>query len=74
MVENLVSIQLIFAEIFVPQDFINRTTLGLSGPTNTCATKYEPVASPRNVLTVLLWARCLLMVPLPGPIVYCITY
>ena len=36
MVENFIVIQLTLAEIFVPQDFTIRTTLGLSGPANTC--------------------------------------
>ena len=39
MVENFIVIQLIFAEIFVPQDFTIsiRAAPGLSGPANTCA-------------------------------------
>ena len=37
MRENFILIQLTLAEIFVPQDFIIRTTPGLSGPANTCA-------------------------------------
>ena len=36
IVENFIVIQLIFAEIFVPQYFTIRTIPGLSGPTNTC--------------------------------------
>ena len=36
MVESFIVIQLIFDEIFVPQDFTIRTTPGLSGPAKSC--------------------------------------
>ena len=36
MVENFIVKQLKLADIFVPQDFTIGTTLGLSGPANTC--------------------------------------
>ena len=37
MVENVIVIQLIFADKFVSQDFAYRAAPGLSGPANTCA-------------------------------------
>ena len=37
MVENFIVIQLIFAEIFVPQDFTIRAGHGFMGPAHMCA-------------------------------------
>ena len=36
MVENVIVIKIIFAEIFVPQYFTIRISPELSGPANTC--------------------------------------
>ena len=36
MIDNFIVIQLIFAEIFVPQDFTIRAGDGFMGPANTC--------------------------------------
>ena len=36
IVESFIAMQVIFAEIFVPQDFTIRTAHGFKGPANTC--------------------------------------
>ena len=39
MVKSFIVVQLILAEIFVPQDFTIRAIPGLNGPSNTCGVK-----------------------------------
>ena len=56
MVDNFIVIHLIFAEIFVTQDFTIRAGHGFMGPANTCAmhikTDFEQKSSIRETLNI----------------------
>ena len=53
MVENLIVIQLIFADKFVSQNFTIRAAPGLSGPVNTCDRQIQGQANFRTTFIML---------------------